>query len=157
LGKNSTNSTFTPSGYSSAGSTIGAVNKSPTSLMSSTNTTDQNFMDQFKKFIVDNGIIGTCAGVIIALVTKDLILSLVGDIIIPVFIILFLKLNIKWLTAVLPGKSTFDFTSFFKNLISWMITMMVTFFFIQTTFEFLLGIKKEDKKEDKKKESFFSR
>ena len=125
--------------------------------MSSTNTTDQNFMDQFKKFIVDNGIIGTCAGVIIALVTKDLILSLVGDIIIPVFIILFLKLNIKWLTAVLPGKSTFDFTSFFKNLISWMITMMVTFFFIQTTFEFLLGIKKEDKKEDKKKESFFSR
>jgi large-conductance mechanosensitive channel len=125
--------------------------------MSSMITNDVNFMDQFKKFIVDNGIIGTCAGVIIALVTKDLILSLVGDIIIPVFIILFLKLNIKWLTAVLPGKSTFDFTSFFKNLVSWIITMMVTFFFIQTTFEFLLGIKKEDKKEDKKKESFFSR
>jgi large-conductance mechanosensitive channel len=114
-------------------------------------------MDQFKKFIVDNGIIGTCAGVIIALVTKDLILSLVGDVIIPIFIILFLKLNIKSLTAVLPGKSSFDFTSFFKNFISWIITMIVTFFFIQTTFEFLLGIKKEDKKEKEKKESFFAR
>ena len=125
--------------------------------MSSMITNKEIFIAQFKKFIVDNGVVGTCAGVIIALATKDLILSLVGDIIIPVFIILFLKLNIKWLTAVLPGKSTFDFTSFFKNFISWVITMMVTFFFIQTTFEFLLGIKKEDKKEDKKKESFFSR
>ena len=101
---------------------------------------DNAFMQQFKKFIIDNGVIGTCAGVIIALVTKDLILSLVGDIIIPVFIILFLKLNIKSLTAILPGKSSFDFTSFFKNLISWFITMVVTFFFIQTTFELLLGI-----------------
>lgn len=125
--------------------------------MSSMITNKEIFLAQFKKFIVDNGIVGTCAGVIIALVTKDLILSLVGDIIIPVFIILFFKLNIKWLTAVLPGKSNFDFTSFFKNFISWVITMMVTFFFIQTTFEFLLGIKKEDKKEEKKKESFFSR
>ena len=125
--------------------------------MSSINVNNQAFMDQFKKFIVDNGIIGTCAGVIIALVTKDLILSLVGDVIIPIFIILFLKLNIKSLTAVLPGKSSFDFTSFFKNFISWIITMIVTFFFIQTTFEFLLGIKKEDKKEKEKKESFFTR
>jgi large-conductance mechanosensitive channel len=125
--------------------------------MSSINVNNQAFMDQFKKFIVDNGIIGTCAGVIIALVTKDLILSLVGDVIIPIFIILFLKLNIKSLTAVLPGKSSFDFTSFFKNFISWIITMIVTFFFIQTTFEFLLGIKKEDKKEKEKKESFFAR
>lgn len=126
--------------------------------MSSVNVSNHIFMEQFKKFIVDNGIIGTSAGVIIALVTKDLILSLVGDIIIPFFIILFLKLNIKSLTDVLPGKSNFDFTNFFKNLISWIITMMVTFFFIQTTFEFLLGIKKEDKKEDikEKKESFFS-
>ena len=124
--------------------------------MSSSVVNDQAFISQFNKFIIDNGIIGTSSGVIIALVTKDLILSLVGDIIIPLLIILFLKLNIKWLTAVLPGKSTFDFTSFFKNLISWFIIMIVTFFFINTTFELLLGIKKQDKKEEKKKESFFS-
>ena len=116
------------------------------------------FLDQFKKFIIDNGIIGTCAGVIIALVTKDLILSLVGDIIIPVFIILFLRLNIKSLTAILPGNSSFDFTNFLKQLVSWIITMFVTYIFIKTAFEGILGVpseKKEEKKE-KNKESFFS-
>jgi large-conductance mechanosensitive channel len=114
------------------------------------------FMEQFKKFILDNGVIGTTAGVIIALSSKDLILSFVGDIIIPIFIILFLKLNIKSLTSILPGKSNFDFTNFFKNLISWTITMIVTFFFIKTTFEYLLGIKYMNDDDKKKKESFFS-
>ena len=116
------------------------------------------FLDQFKKFIIDNGIIGTCAGVIIALVTKDLILSLVGDIIIPVFIILFLRLNIKSLTAILPGKSNFDFTNFLKQLVSWLITMFVTYIFIKTAFEGILGVpsKKKEEKKEKNKESFFS-
>ena len=114
------------------------------------------FLANFQKFIVDNGIIGTSAGVIIALVTKDLITSLVGDIIIPVFIFLFLKLNIKSFTAILPGNSEFNFTIFFKHLISWIITMFVTFIFIKTAFENILGIK-GGKKEEKKKESFFSR
>ena len=41
------------------------------------------FKEQLKKFIVDNGIIGTAAGVSIAVVTKDVIQSLVGDIILP--------------------------------------------------------------------------
>jgi large-conductance mechanosensitive channel len=130
--------------------------------MSAINTNFTNdkkvFFEQFKKFIIDNGIIGTCAGVIIALVTKDLILSLVGDIIIPVFIILFLRLNIKSLTAILPGKSSFDFTNFLKQLVSWLITMFVTYIFIKTAFEGILGVpseKKEEKKE-KNKESFFS-
>lgn len=120
-----------------------------------------NVLEELKKFIADNNIIGTCAGVIIALVTKDLILAFVGDIIIPLFIFLFLKLNIKWLTAILPsGKSTFDFTDFFKQFITWLLTILVTFFIIKATFETLLGVdmdKKEEKKEEKKKESFFSR
>jgi large-conductance mechanosensitive channel len=118
-----------------------------------------NVLEDLKKFIADNNIIGTCAGVIIALVTKDLILAFVGDIIIPLFIFLFLKLNIKWLTAILPsGKSTFDFTDFFKQFITWLLTILVTFFIIKATFETLLGVnmdKKEEKKEERKKESFF--
>ena len=114
---------------------------------------------ELRKFIIDNNIVGTCAGVIIALVTKDLILALVGDIIIPTFIFLFLKLNIKWLTAILPsGKSNFDLTNFFKQFITWILTLIVTFLVIKATFEALLGINinKEEKKESKK-ESFFSR
>ena len=42
-----------------------------------------NEFSQIKKFIVDNNIVGTVAGVCIALSAKDGIQSLVGDIIIP--------------------------------------------------------------------------
>ena len=119
------------------------------------------FFSELRKFMIDNNIVGTCAGVIIALVTKDLILALVGDIIIPMFIFLFLKLNIKWLTAILPsGKSSFDLTNFFKQFITWILTLIVTFLVIKATFETLLGVsisKKEEKKAEKKKETFFSR
>ena len=115
------------------------------------------FFEQFRKFIIDNGIVGTCAGVIMALVTKDLILSFVGDITIPFFIFLCLKLNVKWLTNILPsGKSFFDFTNFFKQFITWVLTLMVTFFIIKSTFQLLLGVSVYNK-EEKKKESFFTR
>lgn len=115
------------------------------------------FFLELKKFMVDNNIVGTCAGVIIALVTKDLILALVSDIIIPLFIFLFLKLNIKWLTAILPsGKSSFDITNFFKQFLTWILTLIVTFLVIKATFQALLGIN-ISKKEEKKKESFFTR
>jgi large-conductance mechanosensitive channel len=112
------------------------------------------FFSQLKKFIVDNGIIGTTAGVAIALVTNDLIKSLASDIIVPIFIILFLKLNIKSLTAILPGKSELDITNFFKQFISWILVVVITFFFLKTAFEGILGAKKEV---PVKKESFFAR
>ena len=112
------------------------------------------FFSQLKKFIVDNGIIGTTAGVAIALVTNELIKSLASDIIVPIFIILFLKLNIKSLTAILPGKSELDITNFFKQFISWILVVVITFFFIKTAFEGILGAKKEV---PVKKESFFTR
>lgn len=122
---------------------------------------NEAFFSEFKKFIVDNGVVGTCAGVIIALVTKDLILSFVSDILIPLFIFLFLKLNIKWLTNILPsGKSFFDFTNFFRQFITWFLTLIVTYFIIKATFEILLGVnlyKQEDKDTKQKKESFFTR
>lgn len=127
--------------------------------MSSNILNNTAFFNQFRQFIVDNGIVGTCAGVIIALVTKDLILSFVGDIVIPLLIFLFLKLHIKWLTNILPsGKSFFDFTNFFKQFITWILTLIVTYFVIKATFQLLLGVelgKKDEKKE--KKESFFTR
>jgi large-conductance mechanosensitive channel len=100
---------------------------------------ETKFMTQLKKFIVDNGIIGTTAGVSIALASKDLISSLVGDIIIPAISLLTFKLNIKWLNAILPGKTVFDVTSFSKHTVSWIFIMIITFIFIKTAFETILG------------------
>lgn len=118
------------------------------------------FLNELKTFIADNNIVGTCAGVIIALVTKDLILSFVGDIIIPLFVYLFFKLNIRWLTKILPtGKTFFDFTNFFKQFITWILTLLVTFLVIKLTFQMILGVNfKKDNgpvKVEEKKEGFY--
>jgi large-conductance mechanosensitive channel len=93
-----------------------------------------------KQFIVDNGIIGTMAGVAIALYTKDLILSFSGDIVIPLMNKLLLKLNINALTAILPHKVKFNVVLFFQNLISWFLGVLITYLFIQFTVNYLFGI-----------------
>jgi large-conductance mechanosensitive channel len=103
-----------------------------------------------KKFIVDNGIIGTMAGVAIALYTKDLILSFSGDIVIPLMNKLLLKLNIKSLTAILPHKVKFNMVLFFQNLISWFLGVLITYIFIQFTVNYLFGISGTEKDTDKK-------
>lgn len=102
----------------------------------------KELLDDFNKFIIDNNIIGTCAGVIIALVTKDLILSFVSDIIIPLFIFIFIKLHIKSLTNILPsGKLHFDITNFIKQFTTWFLTLIVTYIIISLSFKIFLGIK----------------
>ena len=96
--------------------------------------------EQLKKFILENNIIGTCAGVSIALVTKDAIQSFVGDIIIPFIYILLIRLNIKSLTAVLPDKSNLNIRNFIKEVVSWIFVIIITFLFIKIAFMSLLGI-----------------
>ena len=113
------------------------------------------FKEQLKRFILDNGVIGTAAGVSIALVTKDIIQSFVGDIIIPSFIFVLTSLNIKGLTDMLPGKKLLDLTNFFKQLISWVLVIIITYLFITFTFKVLLGIEITKPVETDKKEGFF--
>lgn len=116
------------------------------------------FKEELKKFIVDNGVIGTAAGVSIALVTKDIIQSFVGDIILPSFYFVLASLNITKVTKMLPGKHFLDFTNFMKQFISWVLVIIITYLFITITFQSLLGIGKETplkEKEPVKKEAFF--
>jgi len=113
------------------------------------------FKEQLKRFILDNGVIGTAAGVSIALVTKDIIQSFVGDIIIPSFIFVLTSLNIKGLTDMLPGKKLLDLTNFFKQLISWILVIIITYLFITFTFKVLLGIEITKPVATDKKEGFF--
>ena len=114
------------------------------------------FKEDLKKFIVDNGVIGTAAGVSIALVTKDIIQSFVGDIILPSFYFVLASLKIDKVTDMLPGKRILDFTNFMKQLISWVLVIIITYLFITITFQSLLGIGgTEPVKEPVKKEGFF--
>lgn len=113
--------------------------------------------NELKSFIMDNNIIGTMAGVAIALYTKDLILSLSGDVIIPLLNKFLLKLNVKFITDILPHKVKFNITTFFQNFISWVLGIVITYIFIQYAVKKLFGISKEDgesnKESDTKKES----
>jgi len=113
------------------------------------------FKEDLKKFIVDNGVIGTAAGVSIALVTKDIIQSFVGDIILPSFYFVLASLKIDKVTDMLPGKRILDFTNFMKQLISWVLVIIITYLFITITFQSLLGIGGTEIKEPVKKEGFF--
>ena len=93
-------------------------------------------------FITNNGIIGLSAGVVIGLVTKDVVFSLVQDIVIPIIVILLMKLQIKSLTKVLPNKNhRLDITNFIGCLITWILALICTYLFSKYVFIKMLGAK----------------
>jgi large-conductance mechanosensitive channel len=98
--------------------------------------------EQLKQFIINNGIIGTSAGVCIALVTKDVIQSLVADIVIPVIIVVLSLLKLKVLINILPkhDKNNINVVNFINQLITWFLVIIITFLFIQYSIKYLLGI-----------------
>jgi large-conductance mechanosensitive channel len=101
--------------------------------------------DEFKKFIKDNNVVGVAAGMIIALATKDLISTIIGNLVVPGINIFLLTLNFKYLSKFLPGKdsvkSKIDFIPFINAILSFVLTVIITFLFILYTFNVLLGIK----------------
>jgi len=101
-----------------------------------------DFVVQLRKFVVDNNIVGTSAGVCIALATKDGIQSLVGDIIIPGTVLLLHSLHIDSLTKILPvnGKAQLNVLDFLRQLITWFLIIILSFVFVKFAFEYLLGI-----------------
>lgn len=105
--------------------------------------------EQLKKFIIDNGVIGTTAGVCIALVTKDVIQSLVADLVIPTIILLLSFLKLKVLINLLPKKNTINVVSFINQFITWILVIIITFLFISYSLKFLLGIDKIPEKNKK--------
>ena len=109
-----------------------------------------NGLDQLKQFIVDNNIVGTSAGVCIALATKDVIQSFVGEIIIPLVIILLHSLHIDLLAKYLPVKGGLNVTDFIKQLVTFVFITIISFIFVKFAFGYLLGIpgKNDDEKKD---------
>jgi|LakMenEpi03Aug12_release.lakeMendotaPanAssembly.Ray.scaffolds.fasta_scaffold1531294_1 large-conductance mechanosensitive channel len=98
-------------------------------------------ISSLKKFVVDNNIVGTSAGVCVALAAKDGIESLVGDIIIPTIIIILHALNIDGLAKYLPVKGTeLNINSFVKQMITFFLIIIISFLFVQFAFGYLLGI-----------------
>jgi len=101
-----------------------------------------NNLAEIKQFIIDNNIVGTSAGVCIALATKDGIQSLVGDIIIPAIVMLLHTLHIDGLAKYLPVKGTakLNITDFIKQFITFILIIVISFVFVKFAFGYLLGV-----------------
>jgi large-conductance mechanosensitive channel len=100
---------------------------------------------EFIDFVVNNNLMTYSAGVVIGLVSKDLILSLVQDIVIPGILLLFIKFKFNMLTKILPHKDKkvqINFINFIGCVITWILALFCTFVFVQYTFVNVLGIKK---------------
>lgn len=119
--------------------------------MSINNLSLNSGISEIKKFIIDNNIVGTSAGVCVALAAKDGIQSFVGDIIVPAFILLLRTLHIDSLTKYLPvnKNANFNITNFIKQLITFVLIIIISFLFVRIAFVHLLGI---DTSKDKTKE-----
>jgi large-conductance mechanosensitive channel len=99
-------------------------------------------LGKLKQFIVDNNIVGTSAGVCVALAAKDGIQSLVGDIIIPIIIMLLHALRIDSLSKFLPvnGSEKINIADFVKQMVTFILIIVISFIFVQFAFGYLLGI-----------------
>jgi large-conductance mechanosensitive channel len=109
-----------------------------------------SFREKFGKFIVDNGIAATAAGVSIAISTKDLITSFVANILIPLMYLFLIKINAT-AVKILPENNKINGTLFIQHFITWILVIVITFLFIQYFFNNILGVSR-DTKADKKKD-----
>jgi large-conductance mechanosensitive channel len=97
------------------------------------------FRNNMQKFIVDNGIIGTAAGVSIAISTKDVVQSFVNDIIMPSIYLLLVNMNASYFSKSLSGKHAIDFPHFINQFVTWVFVVIITFLFIKFAFGLLFG------------------
>jgi len=99
-------------------------------------------LSQIKKFVVDNNIVGTSAGVAVGLAAKEGIQSLVNDVIMPAFATLFRYIHFDMGSKLLPvsEKTKLDVINFIKQMIAFVITLAVSFLFVKLSFDYLLGI-----------------
>jgi large-conductance mechanosensitive channel len=95
------------------------------------------------KFIDDNKIVGYTSGLVVALVTKDLILSLVADLVLPLILIVLMKFKFKFATDILDAKhkGTLNITKFISSLVTWVLGIIITYLFVQYAFVKFLGAK----------------
>jgi large-conductance mechanosensitive channel len=110
--------------------------------------------DEFKNFLIDNRIITTLVGVIIAYSAWELIQSFVGDIILPTIYFLFLqRITNKNASNIFEPMNKLNIPNFIKELLSFIIVLMITFFMIFELMKNLLGneVTEQEKEEKERK------
>ena len=85
------------------------------------------------KFLYENNIISTTAGVLIAYSARDVIVSLVGDITLPAIYFIFIRnyFSNKFVSKVFEPVNKLDLPKFLSTLISFIIVLLITYLTIQ--------------------------
>jgi large-conductance mechanosensitive channel len=109
-------------------------------------------LNDFKKFLNDNKVIGTVIGVIVAYSAWDLIQSLVGDIILPsIYFLIFQRINPKYTNGIFEPMNKLNIPNFIKEFLSFAMVLFVTFTVIyQIISNKLLDIANDNKNNDNK-------
>ena len=110
--------------------------------MQTMNSFNYGFGD-LKQFIMDNKIVTTSAGVCIALAAKEAIQSLVGDIIIPLVVMMLKSIRVDALTTFLPvsDKTQLNMVSFAKQVVTFVLVVPISFLFVKYAFGYMLGVR----------------
>jgi len=108
-------------------------------------------VEEIKRFVSDNNIVGTSAGVCIALATKECIQSLVGDIMVPLSVMALHLLRVDGLKKFLPvkGEIKLNIADFVKQLVTFILIIILSFVFVRFAFGYLLGVDINKKRDDK--------
>jgi len=90
-------------------------------------------MQNLKKFLLDNNIIATTAGVLIAYSAWDFIQSFVGDLILPGIYFLIIARFVKndFVSSVFEPVNRLNLPKFITRFISFIVVLTFTFLFIQ--------------------------
>lgn len=90
-------------------------------------------MKNLKNFLLDNNIIATTAGVLIAYSAWDFIQSFVGDLILPGVYFLFIGhfASNKFVSNIFEPINKLNLPKFITRLISFIVVITITFLFIQ--------------------------
>lgn len=90
-------------------------------------------MQNFKMFLLDNNIIATTAGVLIAYSAWDFIQSFVGDLALPGIYFLFIKqfISNNFISSVFEPVNKLNLPKFITRLFSFVIVIIFTFLVIQ--------------------------
>lgn len=102
-----------------------------------------NLYKHLKQFILENNTVGTIAGVCIGAASKDFILSLVGNVVIPNVNNLMLHIPYKPFVKLLPHHLVASYSTFFTHFITWLLALIFTMLFIRIAFNAILGIKRK--------------
>jgi large-conductance mechanosensitive channel len=103
--------------------------------------------DNMRDFFVKNNLLPAMASVSIGLVSSDFIKSFVSDIIFPLIVFLLRLTHIKALQIPLTNNTKFNFLKFFRSLVSLIVIVYTTYFFI--SYLSRLVIREEKQKEEK--------